>query len=125
MCRNATCSNATYMAQRGFQKNISVRLYPEEIQALEVIAKLAGWDGKSTALREFMKIWVECAVIAIENESAPKGSLHMLKSMMRINKQIDTIQKKAKNFKENNMLHEHDLDVLKKSLTKLGGVGAY
>lgn len=113
------------MAQRGWQKNISVRLYPEEIQALEVIAKLAGLNGKSGALREFMKIWVECAIIAIENESTTKGSLHMLKSMMRINKQIDAIQKNAKNFKKDNMLHEHDLDVLKKSLTKLGGVGAY
>lgn len=100
------------------QRPVSVKLYPEEIEALEVIAKLAGWDGKSTALREFMKIWVECAVIAIENESAPKGSFHMLKSMMRINKQIDTIQKKAKESKDTNMLHEHDLSVLKGCLAR-------
>ena len=84
------------MPQRGFQKTVTVKLYPEEIQALEVIAKLAGWDGKSTALREFMKIWIETAVIAIESKSTAKGSLQMLKSMIRINKQIDTIQKKAK-----------------------------
>lgn len=103
---------------RGFQKNVTVRLYPEEIQALEVIAKLTGWDGKSTALREFMKIWVECAVVAIENESTAKGSIHMLKSMMRINKQIDTIQAKAKESKETNMLHEHDLSVLKGCLAR-------
>ena len=113
------------MAQRGFQKTVTVKLYPEEIQALEVIAKLGGFNGKSGALREFMKIWVECAIVAIENESTAKGSLHMLKSMMRINKQIDTITNNAKTFKEDNMLHEHDLDVLKKSLTQLGGVGAY
>jgi hypothetical protein len=103
---------------RGFQKNVTVRLYPEEIQALEVIAKLAGWDGKSTALREFMKIWVECAVVAIEQQSTAKGSLQMLKSMIRINKQIDTIQKKAKESKESNMLHEHDLEILKGCLAR-------
>ena len=103
---------------RGFQKNVTVRLYPEEIQALEVIAKLAGWDGKSTALREFMKIWVECAVIAIEQKSTAKSSLQMLKSMIRINKQIDTIAKKAKESKESNMLHEHDLELLKGCLAR-------
>ena len=113
------------MSQRGFQRTVSVRLYPEEVQALEVIAKLAGWDGKSTALREFMKIWVECAVLAIENRSVTKGSVQMLKSMIRINKQMDAIIKNSKDFQKDNMLHEHDLDVLKKSLTKLGGVGAY
>ena len=101
-----------------FQKCVSVKLYPEEIEALEVIAKLAGWDGKSTALREFMKIWVECAVIAIEKKSTAKSSLHMLKSMMRINKQIDTIQKKAKESKVTNTLHEHDLSVLKGCLAR-------
>ena len=77
------------------QRPVSVKLYPEEIQALEVIAKLAGWDGKSTALREFMKIWVECAVIAIENKSVTKGSLQMLKSMIRINKQMYAIIKNS------------------------------
>lgn len=103
---------------RGFQKNVTVRLYPEEIQALEVIAKLAGWDGKSTALREFMKIWVECAVIAIEKKSTAKSSMQMLKSMIRINKQLDTIAKKAKESKESNMLHEHDLELLKGCLAR-------
>jgi len=103
---------------RGFQKNVTVRLYPEEIQALEVIAKLAGWDGKSTALREFMKIWVECAVIAIEQKSTTKSSLQMLKSMIRVNKQMDIIAKKAKESKETNMLHEHDLELLKGCLAR-------
>ena len=98
------------------QKTVSVKLYPEEIQALEVIAKLAGWDGKSTALREFMKIWVECAVIAIEEKKSHKAMLQMLKSMHRINKQIDTISKNAKKSRETNMLHDHDLEVLKECL---------
>ena len=98
-----------------FQKCVSVKLYPEEIEALEVIAKLAGWDGKSTALREFMKIWVECAIIAIEKESTWRSSAHMLKSMIRLNKQIETIQKKAKECR-NSTLHEHDLTILKDAL---------
>ena len=106
------------MPQRGFQKTVTVKLYPEEIQALEVIAKLAGLNGKSGALRESMKIWVECAVVAIENESTAKGSLQMLKSMMRINKQIDTIMNNAKESKDSNMLHEHDLSVLKGCLAR-------
>lgn len=103
---------------RGFQKNVTVRLYPEEIQALEVIAKLAGWDGKSTALREFMKIWVEVAVITIESDSAFKGSAHMLKSMLRVNKQIKIIQEKSKESIKSNMLHEHDLELLKGCLAR-------
>lgn len=98
------------------QKCISVKLYPQEIEALEVIAKLAGWDGKSTALREFMKIWVECAVIAIEKKKSHHAMIQMLKSMHRMNKQIDTISKNAKKSREENMLHEHDLEVLKGAL---------
>ena len=100
------------------QRPVSVKLYPEEIEALEVIAKLAGWDGKSTALREFMKIWVEVAIVTIEKDSSFKGTAHMLKSMIRLNKQIKTIQDKSKESKETNTLHEHDLAILKDSLVK-------
>ena len=100
------------------QKTVSVKLYPEEIQALQVIAKLAGWDGKSTALREFMKIWVECAVIAIENKSLTKGSLQMLKSMIRINKQMDTILKNTAKDESENLFHADDLEILKGALAR-------
>ena len=100
----------------GNQRNVSVKLYPQEIEALEVIAKLAGWDGKSTALREFMKIWIECAVVAIEKESATKSYMKLLKEMIRIHNQMETIQKNAKKSKEQNMLHDHDLGVLKEAL---------
>ena len=102
------------MARR--QKCISVKLYPQEIEALEVIAKLAGWDGKSTALREFMKIWVECAVIAIEDQSALKSYKKLLTEMIRIHNQMETIVENSKKSKESNMLHEHDLGVLKGAL---------
>ena len=98
------------------QKVVSVKLYPQEIEALEVIAKLAGWDGKSTALREFMKIWVECAVVAIEKESATKSYMKLLKEMIRIHNQMETIVDNAKKSKEENMLHDHDLSVLKGAL---------
>ena len=98
------------------QKVVSVKLYPQEIEALEVIAKLAGWDGKSTALREFMKIWVECAVVAIEKESATKSYMKLLKEMIRIHNQMETIVDNAKKSKKENMLHEHDLTVLKGAL---------
>jgi hypothetical protein len=102
---------------RGFQKNVTVRLYPEEIQALEVIAKLAGWEGKSTALREFMKVWVECAIVAIEEQSTTKSSYQMLKGMIRINKQLDAIKNNARKSK-GDLLHEHDLEILKGCLAK-------
>ena len=95
---------------------VGVKMYPKEKEALEVIAKLAGWDHKSTALREFMKIWVECAIIAIEKDSSIKAYGQLLKSMVRINKQIETIQKKAKESKRDNMLHDHDLGVLREAL---------
>ena len=103
-----------YMARQ--QKVVSVKLYPKEIEALEVVAKLAGWDGKSTALREFMKIWIEAAVVAIDSKSATKGTWQMVKSVQRIQHQMRQIEKKAEQSAKENMLHEHDLQVLKEAL---------
>ena len=99
------------------QKLVSVRMYPKEIEALDVIAKLTGWDKRSTALREFSKIWIECAIIAIEKESSIKAYSKLLKSMVRIHKQMEVIQEKSKDSKKNNLLHDHDVEVLKEALT--------
>ena len=98
------------------QKVVGVKMYPKEIEALDIISKMAGWDHRSTALREFMKIWVECGIIAIEQESSIKAYTQLLKSMVRINRQMETIQKKAKESKRDNMLHQHDLQILKEAL---------
>lgn len=98
------------------QKIVPVRMYPKEIQALDVIAKLTGWNKRSTALREFMKIWVECGIIAIEKDSSIKAYAQLLKSMVRIQKQMEVIQKNAKDSKKNNLLHDHDVEVLKEAL---------
>ena len=98
------------------QKVVPVKLYPKEVEALDIIAKLAGWEHRSTALREFMKIWVECGIIAIEKESSLKAYTQLIKSMVRINRQMETIQKKAKESKRDNLLHDHDLQVLKEAL---------
>ena len=51
--------------QRGHQKSVTVKLYPEEIEALNIITQMSGMKGKSEALREFMKIWVEVAIVVI------------------------------------------------------------
>ena len=98
------------------QKMVGVKMYPKEIEALEVIAKLAGWDHKSTALREFMKIWIEAAVVAIDTKSATKGTWQMIKSVQRIQHQMRVIEKKAEQSAKDNMLHEHDVEVLKEAL---------
>jgi hypothetical protein len=98
------------------QKVVAVKLYPLEIEALEVVAKLSGWDGKSTALREFMKIWIEAAVVAIETESATKGTWQMIKSVQRIQQQMRVIEKKTSESRSENILHQHDLDILKRTL---------
>ena len=100
----------------GNQKTVSVKLYPKEIEALEVIAKLAGWDGKSTALREFMKIWIEAAVVAIETDSATKGTWQMIKSIQRIQQQMRAIEKNMAKSKKENLLHENDIATLKEVL---------
>jgi len=97
------------------QKVVPVKMYPKEIEALDVIAKLAGWDHRSTALREFMKIWIECGIIAIEKDSSLKAYGQLLKSMVRINRQMETITKNSKEHKKE-MFHEHDLQVLKEAL---------
>lgn len=98
------------------QKVVPVKLYPKQIEALDVIAGLAGWDHRSTALREFMKIWIEAAVVTIDSDSATKGTWQMIKSVQRIQSQMRVMQKKAKESKRDNMLHEHDLEVLKEAL---------
>ena len=98
------------------QKTVSVKLYRKEIEALEVIAKLAGWDGKSTALREFMKIWIEAAVVAIETDSATKGTWQMIKSIQRIQQQMRAIEKNMAKSKKENLLHENDITTLKEVL---------
>lgn len=98
------------------QKVIPVKLYPEEIEALDVVAKLAGWNHRSTAMREFMKIWIEAAVIAIESKSATKGTWQMVKSVQRIQQQMRVIEKEAKRSKTENIFHKVDLLQLKEAL---------
>lgn len=98
------------------QKVVPVKMYPREIEALDVIAKLAGWNHRSTALREFMKIWVECGIIALEKKSTIKAYSQLLKSMVRIHDQMEAIQKNAKEHHKETLLFEHDLKVLKEAL---------
>lgn len=90
-------------------------MYPHERDALEVIAKLAGWDGKSTALREFSKIWIEVAVATLESGSTIKGMRQWLKSAKRLQDQIKTVERNAKD-QEKELLAEHDLELLKKAI---------
>jgi hypothetical protein len=98
------------------QKLVGVKMYPKEIEALDIISKLAGWDHRSTALREFMKIWIEAAVVAIDSKSATKGTWQMIKSVQRIQQQMRQIEKKTEQSAKENMLHQHDLEVLKEAL---------
>ena len=95
---------------------VPVKLYPKERDALDVVAKLAGWDHRSTALREFMNIWSEAAVVAIDSKSATKGTWQMIKSVQRIQHQMREIEKKAEQSAKENVLHEHDLEILKEAL---------
>lgn len=95
---------------------VGVKMYPKEIEALEVIAKLAGWEYKSTALREFMKIWIEAAVIVLETKSPTKGTWQMIKSVQRIQKQMRTIEQEAERSSKENLLHQNEIEVLKEAL---------
>ena len=97
---------------KGYQKALSVKLYPKEIEALEVVARLAGWNSKSQAMREFMKIWIEAAVVTIDNDSATKGTWQIIKSMQSLQKQMKTIQESVKH-REKELLHEHEEKVLR------------
>ena len=105
--------------QRGHQKSVTVKLYPEEIEALNIITQMSGMKGKSEALREFMKIWVEVAIVVIESKSTLKGGMAWLKASKRLVEQMKAIQEGAENEK---LLEEHNLAVLKKSLGSLRGV---
>ena len=101
------------------QKSVVTKLYPEEIEALNIISQMSGMKGKSEALREFMKIWVEVAIVVIESKSTLKGGMAWLKASKRLVDQMKAIQEGAENEK---LLEEHNLAVLKKSLGSLRGV---
>ena len=105
--------------QRGHQKSVTVKLYPEEIEALHIISKMSGMEGNSTALREFMKIWVEVAIVVIESKSTLKGGMAWLKASKRLVDQMKAIQEGSEKEK---LLEEHNLAVLKKSLGSLRGI---
>ena len=82
------------MAKRyGHQKSVTVKLYEREAKALEVIAELANLDGKSGALREFMKSYIEAALVTIETRSPTKGTMKHIKNMQRFQKTMRAIQK--------------------------------
>lgn len=98
------------------QKLVGVKMYPKEIEALDIISKLAGWEHRSTALREFMKIWIEAAVVAIESKSATKGTWQMIKSVQRIQHQMREIEKQTELSAKENLLYQQDLETLKQAL---------
>ena len=77
----------------GNQKSVTVKLYKHEADALEVIADLAGLDGKTGALREFMKSYIEAALVTIETRSPTKGTIKHIKNMQRFQKTMRSIQK--------------------------------
>ena len=77
----------------GLQKSVTVKLYPHEAKALEAIADLAGLDGKSGALREFMKSYIEAALVTIDTRSPTAGTIKHIKNMQRFQKTMRSIQK--------------------------------
>ena len=101
-----------YRMAVGYQKSVSVKLYPKEVEALEVIVGLAGWKGKSEALREFMNIWIEAAVVTIDTNSATKGTWQIIKSMNKLQAQMKTIQENVKQ-RDKSLLKEHEEKVLR------------
>ena len=96
----------------GYQNSVTVKLYPKEVEALEVIVDLAGWKGKSEALREFMNIWIEAAVVTIDTNSATKGTWQIIKSMNKLQAQMKTIQENVKQ-RDKSLLKEHEEKVLR------------
>lgn len=99
------------------QKMVGVKMYPMEIEATDIIARLTGWEHRSTALREFSKIWIEAALVTIDSGSATKGTWQMIKSVQRVHEQMRTIEKNMKASARDNMLHDHDIEVLREALT--------
>jgi hypothetical protein len=95
---------------------VPVKLYPKERDALDVVAKLAGWNHRSTALREFMKIWIEAAVVTIEKKSATKGTWQMIKSVQRIQQQMRELERGTEESEKGNLLHDQDVEILKEAL---------
>ena len=94
------------------QKSVTVKLYPREAEACEVIARLAGLDGKSGALREFMKSYIEAALVTIETGSPTKGTIKHIKNMQRFQKTMRAIQKNS----AETMLYPEEIEAMKGAL---------
>ena len=94
------------------QKSVTVKLYPQEAEACEVIARLAGLDGKSGALREFMKSYIEAALVTIETGSPTKGTIKHIKNMHRFQKTMSAIQKNS----AETMLYPEEIEAMKGAL---------
>ena len=94
------------------QKSVTVKLYPQEAEACEVIARLAGLDGKSGALREFMKSYIEAALVTIETGSPTKGTIKHIKNMQRFQKTMRNIQKNSEEI----MIYPEEIEAMKGAL---------
>ena len=97
------------------QKVVSVKLYPAEIEALDVISKLSGLDGRSGCLREFMKSYIEAALVTIDSGSPTKGTIKHIKNMQRFQKTMRTIQKNSQ-VENGDLLRDHDIGVLRQAI---------
>ena len=98
------------------QYSITCKLTRREINGLDLIALLAGWRGRSTALREFMKIWVEVALVTMETDSSAKGTWAFIKQVKRLHDQMKVVKENAKKHKEGSLISDHDMQVLRDCL---------
>ena len=97
------------------QKVVSVKLYPAEIEALDVISKLSGLDGRSGCLREFMKSYIEAALVTIDSGSPTKGLIKHVKNMQRFQKTLRTIEKNTQP-QQGDLLLNHDIGILREAI---------
>ena len=94
------------------QRSVTVKLYPKEVEALDKIAVLAGLDGRSGAMREFMKSYIEAAIVTIETKSPTRGTIKHIKNMQRFQRTMRTIQKNS----EEMIIYPEVLEVFKSAV---------
>ena len=96
----------------GYQKSVVCKLYPREIEALEHISELGGFNGKSSALREMMLVWIEAAVVVIETKSTAKGVWQIIRSMKKLNSRMKILQNNVAE-REAKLTDQHNEEVLR------------
>ena len=99
---------------------ITIRMTQQELDALDHLVKIGGFQDNADAMREFMYIFTEAVIVTFETEKAWKGVWQVMKGMKRLNERFAKVYAQADEYKKQDLFNQPDeeefLTVLKDAL---------